>query len=77
MYAMIMFVIFRDLHVVEYGNRQEPYGCLFFYRKSCSSRQDVQVWSLGHIHPGLFVTPAATTGGRTEGEEPGQEFDLD
>ena len=28
---MIMFVIFHDLHVDEYGNRQEPYGCLLFY----------------------------------------------
>ena len=28
---MIMFVIFHDLHVVEYGNRQEPYICLLFY----------------------------------------------
>ena len=26
MYAMIMLVIFHDLHVDEYGNRQEPYG---------------------------------------------------
>ena len=28
---MIMFVIFHDLHVDEYGNLQEPYGCLLFY----------------------------------------------
>ena len=28
MYAMIMFCNFHDLHVDEYGNRQEPYGCL-------------------------------------------------
>ena len=28
---MIMFVLFRDLHVDEYGKRQEPYGCLLFY----------------------------------------------
>ena len=28
---MIMFVIFHDLHVDEYGNRQEPYGCLLFH----------------------------------------------
>ena len=28
---MIMFVIFHDLHFDEYGNRQEPYGCLLFY----------------------------------------------
>ena len=31
LYVMIMFVIFYDLHVDEYGNRQEPYGCLLFY----------------------------------------------
>ena len=31
MYAMIMFVIFHHLHVDEYGNRLEPYGCLLFY----------------------------------------------
>jgi len=30
MYEMIMFCIFHDLHVDEYGNRQEPYGCLFY-----------------------------------------------
>jgi len=30
MYAMIMFCNFHDLHVDEYGNRQEPYGCLLF-----------------------------------------------
>ena len=31
MYEMIMFfVIFvHDLHVDEYDNRQEPYGCLY------------------------------------------------
>ena len=31
MYAMIIFVIFHDLHVVEYSNRQEPYVSLLFY----------------------------------------------
>ena len=27
-YAMIMFCNFHDLHVDEYGDRQEPYGSL-------------------------------------------------
>ena len=30
MYVIIMFCNFHDLHVDEYGNRQEPYGCLLF-----------------------------------------------
>ena len=38
---MIMFVIFHDLHVDEYGNRQELYGCLLFYMTCVSLNHHV------------------------------------
>ena len=48
-------------------NSQDGFGWKSDHRESCSSHEDVQVWSLGHIHPSWFVTLATTTGGRTEG----------
>ena len=59
------------------ASSQDDFGWKSDQRKSCLSHQDMQVWSLGHIHTSQFVTPAATTGVKTEGDEPGQEFDLD
>src|SRR5664279_5515267 len=61
MYEMIMFVIFHDLHVDEYGNRQEPYGCLFY----CMTRVSIlkcHVIALLYRYE-LAIVVVATRGG--------------
>src|SRR5664279_4149354 len=65
MYEMIVFCIFHDLHVDEYGNRQEPYGCLF-YCMTCVSILERHVIALLYRYE-LALVVAATCGGDNHG----------
>ena len=66
MYEMIMFVIFHDLRVDEYGNRQEPYGCLY-YCMTCVSILKRHVIALLYCYV-LAIVVVALRGGGNRGD---------